>query len=262
MGGRTAVIAGIVTASLLTVGVIVGAPDRASAHAPSSATKTATTAKSVGRPASTGSCKAPTLTERFLLEVELSNRVSQLHVLSARISDTKDIPGTYMPTLKAIVSNELTGYAGGGIKGLEQTVARASNCGELVADAETMVKDFWVYGLASPQVDLTAVRSVESTIEAQLTGIEPELEAAINAAIQRGTDESAAQEQFSSLQSSLAASVSEVNAVSIPTLLSQRPSDFPGDLSLIVGYHEDAVAAGTDLGDVSSDIRLILGDLS
>lgn len=270
MGSRTAVIAGIATACLLTLGATVGAPGRASAHASSSTPKTATTSTTTGasgtsggQPASNVACKAPTLrTARFLLEVGLSNRVAQLQVLATRISDTEDIPATDLPRLRSIVSQELTGYAGGGIKGLEQTVAKASNCGELFADAKTMVKDFWVYALASPQVDLTAVRSVESAVDAQLQAIEPQLDAAINAAIQRGSDESSAQEQFGALQSSLAASISAVSEVSIPTLLSQQPSDFPGDLSLIVGYHEDVVAAGTDLGDVSSDIRLILGDLS
>jgi hypothetical protein len=38
--------------------------------------------------------------------------------------------------------------------------------------------------------------------------------------------------------------------------------DFPGDLSLIVADHENVVAAGTDLGDVSADLRSILGVLS
>ncbi len=263
MASRPAVAACIATAFLLTTGIVVGAPDGAAARASSSPTKTTATDTPAKKPASTVACKAPALrTARFLLEVALSTRVTQLQTLGTRISDTSDISATELPKLKEIVSEELTGYASGGINGLEQKVAKAASCGELITDGKTMVKDFWVYALASPQVDLTAVTSVESTVDAQLVAIEPEVEASINAAIQRGADESQAQAEFSSLQSSLAASIRAVGAVSIPTLLSQQPSEFPGDLSLIVGYHQDVVAAGADLGDVSSDLRLILGTLS
>jgi hypothetical protein len=167
-----------------------------------------------------------------------------------------------VPTLYGIVFHEQTGIAGGGIKGLEPKVAKAPNCGALIADARTMVKDFWVYALVSPQVDLTAVASVESTIDAQLAALEPKIASAIDAAVQRGVDESAAQSAFSDLESKLAVAESSVSKVSITTLLAQQPADFPADLPMIVGYHNDVAAAGSNLGDVSSDLRSILSDLA
>jgi hypothetical protein len=173
-----------------------------------------------------------------------------------------DIPPADLPQLNGIVMRDLVVSAGGGIKGLEKTVAKASNCAALIADARTMVKDFWVFALGSPQIDLTAVASVETTVDSQLTAMEPKIDAAINAAAQRGTDVSAAQAEFSDLETQLSASVSAVQKVSVPTLLSQQAVDFPGDLSLIVADHENVVAAGTDLGDVSADLRSILGVLS
>ncbi len=165
MIGRSAV-ACVATVFLLTTGVVVGAPDRASAHATASTTNKSADNTPAAEPASTVACKPPALRKtKFLLEVALSNRVTQLQILTTRISDTKDISATEQPKLKEIISEELTGYASGGIKGLEQKVSRAGNCAQLIADAKTMVKDFWVYALASPQIDLTAVTSVESAVE-------------------------------------------------------------------------------------------------
>ncbi len=208
-------------------------------------------------------CKAATLrSARRLLEQELSTRATQLQYLAKRISGTKDIAAADVTRLNKIVWAEQTSTAGGGIKSLEPKVAKAPNCGALIADARIMVKDFWVYALVSPQVDLTAAASVESTIETQLISMEPKVNAAINAAIQRGTDESAAQATFSDLASRLGGAVSADKAISISTLLAQQPADFPGDLSMIGSYRNYMLTAAADLGDVSSDLRTILGDLA
>jgi hypothetical protein len=213
--------------------------------------------------ASSLACKAPTLrSARALLSRELSTRATQLHVLSTRVTDTKDTPAPEVPQLNRIVTRELTVSAGGGIQGLEKAVAKAPNCGALIADARTMVKEFWVYALASPQIDLTAVASVEAVVDSQISAIEPTTNAAITTAVQKGSDVSAAQAEFSDLETELTASVVAVRRVSIPTLLSQQPANFPGDLSALVGDHDSVAAAGADLGDVSSDLRSILGILS
>jgi hypothetical protein len=261
MGTRTPARLSVVVAIALTFAAIVGFPVRASAGAPT-ATTTTTSPNPVG-PASALACKASTLrSARLVLEQQLSARATQLLLLATRITNTKDIPRADAATLFGIVFHEQISIAGGGIKGLESKVAAAPNCGALIADARIMVKDFWVYALVSPQVDLTAVASVESTIDAQLAALEPNIASVINAAVQRGMDESNAQAAFSDLEAKLAAAQSSVSKVSITTLLAQQPADFPADLSTLVGYHNDVSAAGSNLGDVSSDIRSILGDLA
>ena len=125
-------------------------------------------ALTTGATAPAGSTSNPICTPaRFqagqqLVEQELSNRVTQLQTLGTRVSNTKAIPSADASTIVAIVSAEQTGITDGGIEGLRAVVASASTCAELISDAKTMVVQFWVYALVSPQVDLTAVASVES----------------------------------------------------------------------------------------------------
>jgi hypothetical protein len=219
--------------------------------------------KENGAAASSLACKAPTLrSDRAQVSRELSMRSTQLLLLATRVSGTKDIPASEVPELNRIVTRELTELAGGGIEKLEKTVAKAPNCGDLMADAHTMVKDFWVYAVASPQIDLSAVASVESAVDTQISAIEPEVNAAIAAGLQKGSDLGTAQSEFIDLETKLTAAVNAVRQVPIPALLSQQPANFPGDLSLIVGDHDSVAAAGADLGDVASDLRFILGALS
>ncbi len=184
MRRRTSVLVCVVTAVLVTVSAIVGEPERASAGALPPATTT-TSANASGSPGSGSTtpvaCKPSTLkVARTVVGNQLSDRVAELELLAARVSATKDIPSTDVPVLNGILMRELATIAGGGIKGLETAVAKAPTCASLLGDARTMLKDFWVYALVSPQVDLTAVASVESAIESQLIAIEPKINTAIS----------------------------------------------------------------------------------
>jgi hypothetical protein len=179
-----------------------------------------------------------------------------------RVSNTKDVSSADASALDTIITNEQTDIADGGISGLESTVSDATTCLEVINDARTMVRDFRVYALVSPQVDLTAVASTESTVVTQATALEPKIQSAITAAQERGADVSGAQQAYSDLQAKLAAAQSAVGTVSISTLLAQVPSDYPGDATVLVGYHNDVVAAGTDLRSVDEDLQSIVTDLT
>jgi hypothetical protein len=179
-----------------------------------------------------------------------------------RVSNTKDISSADSSALDTIISNEQTGIADGGISGLSSMVPDATTCREVITDARTMVLDFRVYALVSPQVDLTAVASTESTIVTQATALEPKIQAAITAAQGRGTDVSGVQQLYSDLQAKLTAAQSALGAVSISSLLAQVPSDYPGDATVLVGYHNDVVAVGTDLRGADEDLHSIVTDLT
>jgi hypothetical protein len=192
----------------------------------------------------------------------LSDRVSQLGVLSTRISNSKSIPVSDASTLEGIVSNEKTGIADGGIVGLQSMVSSATTCLQVVSDAEAMVRDFRVYALASPQVDLTAVASAESAIGSQAATYESKVQSAITTAGQHGKDVSGAQSAYTNLVAEISDSETEVGDVSISTLLAQVPSDYPADASTLVGYHEDVAAAAADLRSAYEDFRTIVTELT
>ena len=125
-----------------------------------------------------------------------------------------------------------------------------------------MVVDFRVFTVVSPQVDLTAVASVEQAIITKATALEPKIQAAITAAQKRGVDVTAAQAAYNNLVSEIIETQSEVSQVSISNLIAQQPSSYPADSSVLVGYHEDAVAAATDLRSAYENAMTIVHALN
>jgi hypothetical protein len=196
-----------------------------------------------------------------LVEQYLSNRATQLQILSTRVSNTKSIPASDASSLQSIVSNEQTGLDNGGIAGLESTVKGTTTCLGVISDARTMVVDFRVYTVVSPQVDLTAVASVEQAIITKATSLEPKIKSAITAAQQRGVDVTAAETADQGLNSEITNAQNEVSQVSISSLIAQQPSSYPGDAATIVGYHEDLADAGSDLRAAYEDAMTIVGIL-
>lgn len=244
--------------------LVAATPETASAGA--RLATSATTARTLGATgngsASDPFCSPAALgTAQQTLEGALSNRATQLQTLLTRVSNSKDIPSADASMLDTIVSNEQTGLVDGGIEGLQAMVPKATTCLELLNDAKTMVKDFWVYALISPQVDLTAVASTEGAIVTQATALEPRIQSAITSAEQRGASVTGAEAAYGDLQSRISAASTEVQAVSISTLLSQMPSDFPGDATMLVGYYNDVVGTGADLRAAGEDVRTIVADL-
>jgi hypothetical protein len=196
-----------------------------------------------------------------LVEQYLSNRATQLGILSTRISNTKSIPASDVSSLQSIVSNEQTTLEGGGIAGLETTVRSATTCLQVISDARTMIVDFRVFAVVSPQVDLTAVASLEQAIITKATALEPKIQSAITAAQQRGVNVYGAQTAYAGLASEIADAQNEVSQVSISSLIAQQPSSYPGDTATLVGYHEDVASAGVDLRAAYEDAMTIVGVL-
>jgi hypothetical protein len=193
-----------------------------------------------------------------IVEQYLSNRATQLQILSTRISNNASIPAPDASSLQSIVSNEQTGLQDGGISGLETTVKSATTCLQLISDARTMVVDFRVFAVVSPQVDLTAVASVEQATITKATGLESRIQAAITAAHQRGVNVDEAQTAYTSLTSEITDAQNEVSQVSISSLIAQQPSSFPGDASTLTGYHEDVTLAYVELRSAYEDAMTIV----
>jgi hypothetical protein len=209
-----------------------------------------------------GLCSALALQKaQQTVEQGLSNRLTQLQTLATRISDNKDIPAADASKLSSIVSTEKTGIIDGGITGLESKVHQATTCLEVGADERTMIDNFYVFGLVSPQVDLTAVTSAESTIVSQAEALEPKLGTAIDDASTHAPNLLGAQNAFSDLQTELTAASSDLSEVSLSKILSQVPSDYPADSSVLTGYYTNVVGAATALSAVGDDARTILTDL-
>ena len=256
--------------ALLAALVLGGLPAGASGRLRSTTTTSFGTAVSDATSTALGTgaaanpvCSPATLqSARQNVTQELSNRSTQLQTLTTRVSNTKDIPSSDASALDTIIANEQIGIVDGGISGLESMVPDATTCLQVIVDARTMVRAFRVYSLVSLQVDLTAVATTESAVVTQALAQEPKVQSVISAAQGRGTDVIGAQQAYSDLQAKLAAAQSSLGAVSISTLLAQVPSDYPGDATALVGYHNDVVAVATDLRAADEDLHRIVTDLT
>lgn len=86
---------------------------------------------------------------------------------------------------------------------LEQQVPSDTTCIALVANAETMVLDYRVYLVMTPQTELVIVSDPESAIASAWVRWEPGIQAAITYAVNRGKDVTAAQQVFDDLKTQL-----------------------------------------------------------
>jgi hypothetical protein len=215
----------------------------------------------------TGTQSSPACTSTRLSEAKslvaqyLANRATQLGTLSTRIQNATSIPAADVSQLQSIISNEKTGITDGGISGLETLVPNATTCLQVIGEARTMVLDFRVYAVVSPQVDLTAVASTESSIISKATALEPKILAAISAAQQKGANVTGAQSALANLETEISNAQSEVGQISISWLLTQQPSDYPADSATLAGYHNDVTSAAAGLRAAYEDARTIITDL-
>lgn len=197
-----------------------------------------------------------------IVEQKVTNRVNQLAALANRITDDTNIPSSEASVLSGIVSTEQTGITDGGIDGLGAVVASSTSCAQLLSDESTMIDSFRVFAVVSPQVDLTALASTESSIASQIAALEPNIQSAISASGSTSSNAGSLQSDFAQLQSDVTNAQAQIAQVSIADLLAQTPSDYPADQSLFGQDHTDLTTAGSDLHSANLELHQIMSDLT
>jgi hypothetical protein len=147
-----------------------------------------------------------------------------------------------------------------GIQTLQSQVQQVTTCVGLRAVARSMVFDYRVYLVMTPQTHLTIVMDDETSIEGVLAGLEPKIATAIQNAQASGKDVSAAQAALADLESQVSTAQGETGGQAAQ-LLAQTPAGFPGNWQVFLVARTNATNARTDLRAAYTDLEHIRTDL-
>jgi hypothetical protein len=256
-----AVLGGLFPATAFAATPTAGhSPTSASGHSPTSASGQSPTSASGA--ANTGSESHPRCTPADLPAAKdyvtglLKVRVVRLERLTAQVGTSRYVTASDKAELESDLSNELAG-----MQSLEQQVAVDTTCAELVASAETMVFQYRVYYVMTPQTELAVVADTETAVASNIVRWEPGIQAAINYEASHGKDVAKAQQALDDLKVQLTDALASLEGVS-SSVLAQTPAGYPGNHAVFVSSRNSCATAFGDLGHARSDLGTTLGVLS
>ncbi len=256
-----------VAALLAAGGSMVLAPGVAfGGSATSSAVPTAGAGGSSFNPGSapSGQCKANFATHRNQVELALSDRVTRLQALQSRVSGVQHLKSSDVSALSGDLSAQLSG-----IEELQTKAHSDTTCLQLFEDAKSMIVDYRVYVVMTPQVDIVIAADTEAYVEQVLQGLEPKIQRALSicqstSATVGGLNCTAAENAFSQLKAhvSTAAQVTSTggNGESISSaVLAAKPSGYPANRSIGTTAFSATRQAQADLLAARADLETLVG---
>jgi len=190
------------------------------------------------------------------VESELSGRVTQLDTLVSRVDAATGLTSSD----KAALLADLTGTELPGIAALQTKVEGDTRCIQLRADAYTMVFEYRVYLVMTPQTDLVILNDAATNAEGVLAGLEPTISGWIAYAQAHGVDVSGAESAFSDYQAKVTTAQGLTTGQSA-TLLAQTPAGCPGNRSVFLQARTNLSNAHQDLHAARNDMAQIITDL-
>jgi hypothetical protein len=240
-------------AATTSTGASTGAPTAAA----SSGTASSGTASS--GTASSPLCTPSTLAQaKATVETELANRVTQLDTLVSRVNSASGLA----PSDKATLLADLTGTELPGIEALQPKVPNDTTCAQVRMDAHSMVYQFRVYLVMTPQTDLVIANDAGIAAGGVLAGLEPTISGRISYTQSHGKGFGDAQVDFADYQAKVTAAQSLVTTGQSATLLAQTPAGCPGNASVFLEARTNLTNAHLDLHAARDDLAKIINDLS
>jgi hypothetical protein len=253
---RTA--AGVVAAGAVA-GMIVMVPGAAFAVASPATTGSATPGSNTATSQPSSPLCTPALFTQAQQRVEgaLSARVTQLNALASAVnSTTNHLTSADRQTLQ----NDITTVELPGTQALQSKVPQDTTCPQLRTDAHSMVFDYRVFVVMTPQTHLTIVLDDEAYIEGVFTNLEPKIASAIQNAQAAGKNVTAAQAAFDDLKNQVSTAQGATNGQAA-VVLAQMPSGYPGNWQVFTAARTNATNAHSDLHTAYTDFEQIRSDL-
>ena len=241
-------------------GLVLVGPSAGFAAPSANAASTSTTAGSTTATTQVSSprCTPATFsTAQQLVEAHLAARVAQLNALSAAANNAANHLTTGD---RQTLVNDITNVELPGIQALQTQVQTVSTCPALRAIARSMVFNYRVYVVMTPQTHLTIVMDDETYIEGVFVNLEPQIATAIQNAQAAGKDVTNAQTAFNDLKSQVSTAQTATNGESAQ-ILSQTPTGYPGNWNVFLTARTNGANARTDLRAAYADAEHIRTDL-
>jgi hypothetical protein len=196
-----------------------------------------------------------TLVRRHV-ESELAARVIQLETLVTRVHHVATLTSSDRATLLA----DLTKTELPGLRRLETKVPGDTTCPELRQDAHSMIYDFRVYLVMTPQTDLVIADDATLHAESVFSDLEAVASHRIQSASAQGTEVSGAEAALSDYQTRVTAAQGLTSGQSA-ALLAQTPQGYPGTRLVFGPARANVLGARNDLRAARNDLALIVHSL-
>ena len=186
------------------------------------------------------------------LTTALNDRVATLASLTASVADN-----AYLSTGDRQGLTSRLGPETAGINQLAAEVAAATptntTIAQLRSDAQTMVDQYRVYLVMSRQVHLTEAADTQTALETRLSGLEPQIQAAIAAA----GNPPAALAAYHDLLTQVGDAATATGRADVPAVLAVTAPGYPNDATALVTAGADLHNGLNDLQSARTDIRII-----
>jgi hypothetical protein len=241
-------------------GLVFAGPSAAFAAPSANAASTSTSAGSTTATTQVSSprCTSATFTTaQQLVEANLATRVAQLNALSVASNNAANHLTTGD---RQTLVNDITNVELPGIQALQTQVQTVSTCPALRVIARSMVFNYRVYVVMTPQTHLTIVMDDETYIEGVFVNLEPQIATAIQNAQAAGKDVTNAQTAFNDLKSQVSTAQTATNGQSAQ-ILAQTPTGYPGNWNVFLTARTNGANARADLRAAYADAEHIRSDL-
>jgi hypothetical protein len=191
------------------------------------------------------------------VEAALSARVTQLNALLGAVDNSAT---ALTPGDRQTLKNDISDFELPGIQGLQPEVQQDTTCQQLLGHAHSMVFNYRVFVVMTPQTHLTIVADRETAIEQTIVNLEPAIDTAIENAQAHGKNVQGAEQAFTDLKDQVASAQSQTNGQSAQ-LLSQTPQGYPANWTVFLNARTNLTNARNDLQAAYADARQIRSDL-
>ncbi|MCL4449326.1 MAG: hypothetical protein M1483_07940 [Actinobacteria bacterium] len=189
------------------------------------------------------------------VEQQINIRLLQLSKLTARVNASATLTTTDKSALDNLLSNETSG-----METLLGEVQATTDRYQLQVYARSMIENYRVFMVMSPQVELTMAKDRESYVELQIAAVIPEIQAAITTAQQQGLNVGSAEATLQNLNSALSQADSDT-ASATNNVLEATPQGYPGNKTIFVQARNNLVGGVGYLHTVRNDFWEIIKDI-
>ncbi len=240
----------------LAAGVVIGVPATAMAATPSQGSSNSSAAIAKSGPLNPKTENATTFnTAKQFVEHELSLRQQRLSNLTSEVGKASDLTSADRATLTSDLASETAG-----IDALVAKVPNDTTWAVLKADATSMVVDYRVFVVMSPQVHLAIAADTESAVEQKMQAAEPKIEALIDYEQGKGKDVKGAQIAYGALVVEVSGAEHDTAGVSA-AVLATSPKGYPANRTIFLNARSNLLQGRSALVTARSDLQTISTDL-
>lgn len=223
---------------------------------------TSTTTSSIKGPRPTTASKsaqlketaATNLKERALKEID--RRLASLNSLLTRLNEAKKLSSTNKATLTTLIQQNISN-----LSSLKSTISAITDQTQLKTEVQSIVKDYRVYALVVPQVQLIIATDNVVSATDKLTTLATTLGQKINTEKAAGKDVKELETALVTMQSKTVSAKAQAQRAQ-ELVMSLTPDGYPSNKSSLQTARSQLVAASRDIKSATQAARKIIQGLN